>query len=427
MNRRRACARFGAAAMAVLRAAVIAMPSIAGASAPELLGFGSRAKAMAGAVTATSASHEAVYYNPAALAGVRRTTIHLGVETSGFSLSLEGAPVALDRFSALDLGFAVPIPFRGALADRVVLGFGFVLPMGTVLVADVPLPGEPRFVRVDPRAQTVSLMGALGVTITDGFALGGGFIALSELRGSIDVAPNETGKIGTTVRDELVAAYAPILGAQLTALAPLSLGLSFRGESTAEFDLPITADLGGAFPLPIPRLDVSGTAQYDPLMLTLGAAWSFDSGLLIAVDVAYEAWSGYPSPIRYTAVPAGFPAQPEPGFSDVLAARAGAELSISTALGLTFEPRVGLAVRPTPVPSPSRGYLDGSILAGGIGLGGRAGQLTLDLAAALQLSLPRSTALSDPVPGLPRPSLAGRSVDHGATIASLSLELGVEL
>ncbi|MBI4816317.1 MAG: outer membrane protein transport protein [Deltaproteobacteria bacterium] len=398
-----------------------AMTSSSHASVPDLLGFGARGRAMAGTLTATASGHEAVYYNPAGLARATGATFAAGFELTTFSMRLDGKAEEIPDALALDVGFAVPVPFVGVLRDRAVLGFGFVLPTASVLVADVPIPGEPRFVRVGSRAQTVSLMGSLGLRLFDELSVGVGFIALSELRGSIDVAPNETGDIGTTVRDELVADYAPILGA-LYSFGELSLGLTFRGESSAEFDLPITANLGDRFPLPIPTLDISGTAQYDPLELSFGICWRASDELALAISAEYSAWSAYPAPIAYTAVPEGFEVQPSPGFSDVVAVRAGAEWVTGS---LAF--RAGVAVDPSPVPTGSRGYLDSTQLIGSLGAGARVDVARIDLALSVHDFLGLTETLAPSVPGLPAPRLAGAAVTHQGLVVSSLVEVGVSL
>lgn len=425
-----------ASAAALVAVAALAPPT-AEASVPQLFGYGARGVALAGTLTATAAGHEAVYYNPAGLAFSRRPKLALGIVGAGFLLEVDGASVHRDVARAMVIGFDVPLPFVGPLRDRLAIGFGFVLPESAILVADIPRPGTPRFVRLDTRAETVSLMGGLGVRLTDSLGLGLGFIALSELRGAIAVAPNDARRIGTEVKDELVADYAPIAGIMLQPADGWSLGAAFRGESAADFSLPITAELGDQFPLPIPPLDVSGTAQYDPAELAVAVSHRIAPELLLSLALVYQAWSRYPNPIAFTAVPSSFPAQPDPGFSDVLAIRTGAEGTWRLG-ALEVEPRLGIAFEPTPVPE-QRGfhnYLDNGrlVLAGGAGLRWR--RLSLDFAAQWHL-VPERIDVKDPAlmsevppfidtPG-PGSRVTGPQISHSGSVLVAGLELGVEL
>lgn len=410
-------------------ALLITPASLARASVPDLLGFGARGAAMAGTLTSTASGHEAVYYNPAALAFSQQPSFFLGFQWADFYLSIDGKSVDVSSAPTTLIGFDIPLALRGPLERRLSLGFGFVLPHHAVLVADIPAPGTPHFVRFENRTQTVSIMGALGVRILDQLALGAGFIALSELRGAIDVAPNDAGRIGAEVRDELVADYALIAGAVLAPSPEWSFGLIFRDESSATFDLPITADLGDDFPIEIPALDISGTAQFDPRQLGVAASWRPTPSVLLALDVVYQQWSRFPTPIAYAAVPANFPPQPSPGFSDVVAIRAGAEGRFRFD-DLRVVPRGGVAFEPSPVPEQVgfQNYLDNTriVAAAGAGLSWRS--VFLDLAAQAHFLLERTDEKSDAtlmadIPGR-RPQ---DQVRHGGLILGLTAELGVKL
>ncbi len=370
------------------------------ASVPDLFGYGARGLATASTLTATASGVEAVYYNPANLAFSKHPSFSVGFQWSGSFMSIDGRGIDAEATPATTIGFEVPLPFKGALAERLTLGFGFVLPVGAVLVADIPRPAEPRFVRLDRRADTVSLMGGLGIRVLDGLAFGAGFIALAELEGAIDVAPNETGRIGTQVRDQLVADYALIAGASYR-ISGWAFGLVFRDESAAEFALPINAQLGDQFPLPIPELDVSGTAQFDPRQLAAAATWRVLPSLALSFSATWEGWSRYKNPIVYTAVPPGFPEQPAPNFRDIFTSRFGGELTLDFG-DISILPRAGFGVSPSPVREDMRRYLDGIhfIVAGGGGL--RAGFFRADIAAQAKI------------------------LDGGAVLAT-ALELGVEL
>jgi hypothetical protein len=247
-----------------LAGALVCLPGTAAASVLDLFGYGARGVSLAGAAATTAEGHAAVYYNPAGLGFERHRTFSLGYQHAVFALELDGTAADVRDAPATLIGMGIPLPLGGFMAERLALGAAFVIPFGSVLLAEVPRPGEASFVLLQSRAQTVSLQLGGGLRLTDALSVGAGFIALAELGGSIQVAPNETGRIGSTVHDELLADYAPTAGVLLRPAAGVAVAVVYRGESKATFDLPLDADLGETFPLPVPPLAISGVAQYDP-------------------------------------------------------------------------------------------------------------------------------------------------------------------
>jgi long-chain fatty acid transport protein len=405
--------------------------STAHASMLDLVGYGARGMALTGAVAADARGHESVYYNPAGLAWSDRRAFTVGYQHLSLDLSLNGDALSLDSAPATVLGFEVPLPFRGALANRLALGAGFVIPVGSVLLADVPVPGEASYLLLEDRAQTVSLQLALGVRLSETLAVGAGFIALAQLGGAIVVAPNETGRIGSTVNDELLADYAPTLGVRWTPAPGTSLGATFRGESMATFSLPLDADLGEGFPIPVPRLDISGVAQYDPRQVVFEVAGHpFEPlPLRLGGGVTWKQWSRYPGAIAFTAVPDGYPAQPKPEFRDTAVWRIGAELVPGEVI-----PRVGFAYEPTPVPA-QRGLhnaLDNDRMIFGLGLGWRPESLPLRVDAGVQMHelLERSySKRADRLApfGPPEENPGWPRVTHDGRLFAFGLELGIVL
>ncbi len=371
----------------------LAAPALAHASAIDLFGYGARGMAMGGAVAASVAGHAAVYYNPARLAFDDQLSFAVGYQRAAISLEAQGEDwPALDA-PALSIGFGIPIPFGGVMEDRLTLGLGFVLPQTSILIADTKRPGDLTWVLAENRAQTVSIQGALGVRITDWLSVGWGMVALAELQGAITVEPNEAGNLGSQAGDELVTDYASIVGLAARPHERLWLGLVWRQASTADYALPIEVDLGDAFPLPVPTLEIGGTAQYDPQQVTFAA--SFAAHERVSVDVAgtWKDWSAFPNPIQYTAVPDAYPEQPEPGFSDTVVLRVGTEASLPVG-EVTVLPRAGFVYEPTPVPE-QRGlhnYLDADRVIPSLGVGATWGPLSLDVAGQVHIYEPRRHA-----------------------------------
>ncbi len=431
---------------------VVREPAIAGP--PELFGYGARGIAGAGSGVATATGHAATWYNPARLTLERRPSVALALQSAYLRLPVrvcrDGECSEIDQdplnAPAISIGFGVPLPFGGALQDRLALGLAFVLPQTSILIADTPRPGEITFPVVENRAQTVSIMAALGARLHDRLSIGFGMIALAELRGAIDVSPNDAGTLGSSARDELFARYGYTFSAFSQLTPVFSLGLIGRTVSRADYTLPINADLGDEFPIPVPELRVEGVAQYDPAQLTLATAARFDS-THVAAELTWKRWSRFPNPIRYTAVPADYPAQPEPGFHDTLTARLFAERSFEMGRGTAWAiPRAGFAFEQSPTPEQTglHNHLDSHRLVAGLGLGVRFHQFTVDVGAQSQSFLSRGHSKScaptnlsgdqpedaevGPIaPTWPDSNPGCGEVSHRGQIWTWALEMAVEL
>jgi len=398
----------------------------ADASGPDLFGFGARGQAMAGAVAATAESFESVYYNPAGLAFDKRPSFTIGYQHASFDLKSSGAPVDTRDAPALTLGFVMPLPLGGFLKERLSIGLGFLIPQSYILVADIPAPGAPTFVLLENRAQTVSLQASLGIRLTDWLSVGVGTMALASLRGDIAVGPNASGRIGSNVRNELIADFSLITGLIAKPLPELSLALTYRSESRADFDLPITADLGAQFPVPLPELVVNGTAQYDPAELTFEVAGRPLPWLLVAAAASWERWSTYPIPLAYSAVPEGYPAQPEPNFADIFSARLGLEGTFAVGPDTRLLPRLGYHYAPTPVPQQTgfHNHLDSDRHVIALGLGLRHDILRVDFAFQMHHLTDRmNTKVSD----TPADNAGFPTISSSGNVFMGSLQVGVDL
>lgn len=339
-------------------------------SAVDLFGLGARGTAMGGAVATSSAGFEAVYYNPASLTLATEPSFNLGLQTAHFDLEFLGETTDTRNAPALTIGFGLPLPFGGPLRDRLFLGFGFVIPQSSVLIADIPRTGEPGFTLLETRAQAVAIQASIAYRLTDWASLGAGLLALGELVGGVDVAPKADGNLGSTVKSELVAAYSFSGGILLQPTHWFRAALVVRNASYARFLYPMDVNLGDGFPLPVPRLDIEGMAQYDPGSLAVELSVRVHPRWLVAAGLTFKAWSLFPNTVEYTAVPPETPPQPEPLFRDTLVTRVGLEGTLNLG-AVTLKPRLGLVYEPTPAPEASsfHAYLDNDRVISALGLG----------------------------------------------------------
>jgi long-chain fatty acid transport protein len=333
---------------------VLATTTAAEASPQEVLGFGFRSMGMGTTGAAVGTGVDTVYANPALLSAERDLGLQIGLVGASFGLDVEGAGLpplpSYPSFRAITIGGVLPLPFGGVLKDRVALGLGFVTPLEIVVRGRILYPETPQYLIAD-RVQAVAVQAALGVDIGYGIRIGGGFAASAALTGSVLVAEDASGRIGTNVEDTLVATYAPLVGASYDIGDSYRVGLAFRGELDGRLDVVITAeDLGE---LQIPPLNIGGVAQYDPWQIAAELA-RVKGDLRLALGVTYKHWAAYPGAAEATVrceegsrCLALVPEDPE--YIPTVAPRAGVEYRIPIE-PVTLALRGGYAFEPSPAP-----------------------------------------------------------------------------
>jgi long-chain fatty acid transport protein len=339
--------------------AVTLASSRAFASPEDLFGYGARSSSMGGTGAATSSDFEAAYANPALLSRIERPKLTLGFLGANFDevATGDGLPGRIEDRSArgIDIGADLPIPLGGILAHRVSGALAFYTPSDVVVRGRILYPEIPQFPLLSDRAQCVAIRMGVGLDLGHGIRIGGGFAALAGIVGSVVVATDAAGKVGTQIDDQLVATYAPILGASWE--HPLTLfgthgnariGAVFRGALAARFSVSIDATKLSSIAIPV--FDIAGLAQYDPLQAGLEAAWT-TSAWTFTAGFMWKHWSDYAGPLEPTLPELDVP---KPDFSDTVVPRAGVERTFALGGGAAFHVRGGYFFEPTPVGSHLR-------------------------------------------------------------------------
>jgi len=385
---------------AVWVAAWLVAPSGASASPPDLFGFGSRSPAMGSTGVAYSDDYEATFVNPAGLARNHQRSLVFGLQGGAYRYELDDSRLAMSPVKANTIGGVIPLPFGGAMEDRLTLGLGFYTPLDVVLVGDIGYANLPRALVLE-RAQSLAIQFGIGINldgVVDGLRLGASLTALGSFAGSIVAGIDATGKFGSVVETQVVSSFAPIVGATYD-IGDFSFGAVWRGKVESEFVFRIvTRDL----PLTVPLLNIGGIAQYDPHTFVLEAAWRPTPSLLVALGGSYALWSDYPGPLIATS--RGSPEPPAVNFSNTLTPRVGAEYTFRRGRR-ALKLRLGYAYVPSPAP-PARAearYLDNDrhVLTGGVGfdlvLGDDGSRFFLD--GYVSMSLLPSRTHDAPAPG----------------------------
>jgi len=333
----------------------------ASASPQEVIGFGFRSLGMGNTGAAIGQGVDTVYANPALLSTARDMELQLGTMGAHFDLSASGPGlaqplVAYPSLQANTIGGVLPLPFGGALKDRVAIGVGFLTPFDVVVRGRILYPEKPQYLIAD-RVQSVAVQAGLGIDIGYGIRIGGGFAALAALAGSVVVATDDAGRLGTTVQDTLVASYMPIVGASWEfADDNYRVGVTYRGELVGRFNVIIEAENLGQ--ITIPPLNISGVAQYDPWQIAAEVA-RVKGDWRVAVGLTYKHWPAYAGPVEATVrcppavlddAPCDPLLPPDPGLSPVVSPRAGVERMFEVGPTATIGVRGGYAFEPSPFP-----------------------------------------------------------------------------
>jgi long-subunit fatty acid transport protein len=410
----------------------------ADASPEDIFGFGPRSSALGATGAASADGYEAVYGNPALLSLARARQLTVGFSSAVFDVQAK-TRLSYDPLRGSIIGAVLPVPFGGFLKDRIAIGLGFFTPFDLVVRGRILYPEIPQYPLAD-RAQSVAVQAGIGVDLgglVPGLRIGGGFAALAALSGTVLVATDASGRIGTTVDDTLVASYGPIVGASYDIDDTWRVGVTFRGVLVGNFNVVITVkDLGD---LVVPPLNISGVAQYDPWQIALELArvrgpWK------VAVGLTYKHWSAYPGlaepTVRCPTVDptTGLPftdectatAPPPPGYHDTVVPRVGVERSFAAAPRVDVHVRGGFFFEPSPAPAQSQlsnlydNHRAAFTLGYGVEVGPPSARIAFDLFGQAQALIPRDHVKESDVPasnpGAPSVTTSGVIGAFGTTV-----------
>ena len=342
---------------AAFGAALLLAPATSAASPQDVFGYGARATAMGATGAADAQGADATWGNVALLSLSKQRELTLGFEGAYLSLYARGnglpGTMHPEPMRGTLIAGVLPIPFGGVLRDRVAFGFGFFTPSNVVVRGRVLYPETPQFSLLGDRMQSVTVQAGLGLDLGYGFRVGVGFSALAAIAGSVIVATDTSGNVGTKVDDQLVASYAKSFGASYDIGESYRVGVAYRSSLEARFSVTIEVhDLGT---LVVPPFNIAGLAQYDPAQVAFEVA-RVRGPVRAAVGVTYKKWSSYPGgpeatvlcPPEHADCKALVPAPP--GYHDILVPRVGAEIDLDQGRGYALRLRAGYFFEPSPVP-----------------------------------------------------------------------------
>lgn len=382
------------AALRVTLAACLATTT-ALADPHPLFGFGPRAAAMGGAMTAEANDYTASFYNPALL--TRRPELNFGFSFQFHRLVPE--VTATDRSKMLDCSQCQPpdsvgtslglvFPLAGKVKNRVAIGFALYMPTSAFVRVNAADSSRPYWYRFNSNLERFTLNVGVGIKITDWLSIGPGISLLANLQGRVGGGGGAIANVDLFSRNvkvkeldaSLTARLSPTLGVSVTPLKNLRFGAMYRWETMLPVTIPAQLDLEGIGSL---ALTVNAVAHYAPHQVSVGGAWDITDQLTVTLDGEYQHWSAAPSPYVSLTVDLSGPTlaalgidkaldlnspAASPGFVNTLGVRAGGEYRLSD----RFAARAGASYRPTPVPLQNpqgTNLLDGNTLGFAAGIG----------------------------------------------------------
>lgn len=409
----------------------------------DLFGYGPRAAAMGGAMTAEASDYTAVFYNPALL--VERKEVNFGFHFQFYRMQADVQKKDLNANlnctactapDAVGTSFGLLFPLGGKVKNYLALGIGIYLPTGVLVRVNAPDTNTPYWYHYNANPERLVIHAALGIKITDWLKIGLGIQALADLAGNgadvqVDLFSKQV-KLNT-LNSYLGTRVAPVAGVHLSPLKRLRLGATFRYEMKLNYLIPAKVDIVGVGTL---GFSVQGTAHFTPHTLSFGAAFDATDDLTFTLDGEWQNWSAAPSPYANLNIDLSgktldglglgsaldiASALQKPGFKDTLAGRVGVEYRISP----RFAARLGGFYRPTPVPrqdTAGTNLLDNNAIGitGGVGFNFAdpleifQSPVQIDLAGQATFILPRDTN-KDPTDSVPSYTYSARI--WGATIA----------
>lgn len=375
-------------------AAALVVASIATSARADnfnLFGYGPRAAAMGGAMTAEATDYTSVFYNPALM--VERKDVNFGFAFQWYRMVADVQPKDLAQEvnctnctspDAVGFSLGLVFPLSGKVKNHLAIGLGLYLPSAVMLRVNAPDPTTPFWYRYHSNPERIVIHTGVGIKIVEWLKVGLGIQALADLLGNganvkVDLFSKEVQL--RELNSYLGTRVAPVFGLHVSPLDKrLRLGVTFRWEMKLLYEIPATVDLATVGTL---SFAVTGVAHYTPHTLSFGAAFDITEQLTVSLDGEWQNWASAPSPYANllidlsgplldglglgTALDVTSPAQ-RPGFADTFGGRLGVEYRLSP----RFQARLGGFIRPTPVPKQNvagTNLLDNTTIgvAGGIG------------------------------------------------------------
>jgi len=303
---------------------------------------------MGGAATAAAESYESCYYNPAAMARMRGGGPQAGIGVLVYRpfLKINGKDSPANRTRVLyDVGVASPIPLGWDMWDMLFVGINVVIPGTTIYSVNARPMEDAHFPFLEDRNRRLVLNVAAALRVWKNVSIGAGFSMLPNVYGSLGVD-----KPSTYV--DVVMKLSPNVGILVEPIPEMTIGITWRGANRSFLSLK-SDDV---------NLLVEAYDYSMPHEIAIGVAGQAGP-VLLSGDFTYYFYRQF----RQSTATAEGSEFMDPGFSDSMAVRIGAEYRVVRYIEL----RAGFSWVQSPVPAQEgvTNLLDGDRYTGSIGIG----------------------------------------------------------
>jgi long-chain fatty acid transport protein len=361
------------------RALVVGLLAVdaAAASPAHSAGFDSRGSALGGAVSADVQDASAVFYNPSGLCLGLGNELSFGYSALSYALEIDGRSSGLEAVQSLQAGVVT----RGAVA-RLPFAFGLALdlPNGRLSKLTSVRESEPYWPLYQASSEIVDLGAMVALRPFEFLSVGGGVGFLAATRGGFHVTGTARladgagseydSRLRHEVHSDLASVRYPVFGLTVVPAERLRFGLAFR--DSAQLEQRVSGTLEGEVDATFTRVPVryrfesTTVSGFLPRQVTLGGSLRPLRELTLNLDLVWQGWSEYPSPVGSSSttldagIPPGLPVDlPEdspatrpapPGFEDRIVPRVGLESSLATTPKFKLLLRAGYAFERSPAP-----------------------------------------------------------------------------
>lgn len=262
------------------------IPSAAQASFVDVFDLGP-AMARAGAVSTTTQSGDAAYYNPAGLAGQRQIELRVGCDLLRSQLTIRRQRVPIARPFAGFVEVAAPLPLGGILRDRLTLGMALHASPTAWLDVTAPTSTTPLLPYYHNRTQRLVALFGLGLHLSDEVALGVGINYFAGVTGTVRATDGAARDLQANVDEEFYGMATLHAGGRMV-VGDYTVALVYRSQFSVPVQTVSSALLNDT-PL---ALDIEANALFTPQTLVVGISRRGD-GWRAGLDISLRRWSGY--------------------------------------------------------------------------------------------------------------------------------------
>ncbi|MFH1197679.1 MAG: outer membrane protein transport protein [bacterium] len=297
---------------------------------------GAKAQAMAGAFTALANDPSALFFNPAGITQLKGTHFMGGVTLiTPFSTFRGPAPEITEYKLQKQLFTPINFYYTQQITEDIYAGLGVNNPYGLGTKWDEDWVG--RYIALDTEIRTFFFTPAIGYKFNDQLSVSiGGVFAFGDVRiekfAQVPIFDAE----GRVKLEGDGTGFGFTAGVLYKPLDILSLGLSFRSQTTMKFEGDAVSEGPSQILANLPSGNISAELT-TPMNLTFGVAAYPMCGLTVTADFQYIGWSSYDSlSVEFASYPtsAGSTTSAAREYENTFIARLGAEYKVTECLDI---------------------------------------------------------------------------------------------